>query len=107
MELRALQARLANWTNHNFPNAKRWEPLLGMGEELGELDHAFLKAHQGIRGTQDEHYREMQDAIGDIVVYMCHFCSLNNLNLAECVSFALDEVLERDWIKYPKDGVSE
>lgn len=62
------------WVAKNFPPAEGEVPgndsILGCIEELGELAHAHLKAKQGIRGTQKEHDAAMQDAIGDLIVYL-------------------------------------
>lgn len=55
-------------------------PAMGVGEEIGELCHAILKNFQKIRGFDDEKkFREaVIDAFGDIMVYLSHWCYLNN-----------------------------
>ena len=62
------------WVAHNFPDqAKTRTPLdsvLGCFEEVGELTHAHLKQAQSIRGSDDEHVSNAQDAIGDLTVYL-------------------------------------
>lgn len=102
-----LQAGVKEWTEHNFPNNVPWMPLLGVGEELGELNHAFLKMSQGIRGTEEEHLSAMNDAVGDIIIYLADFCNRTGMNIGRAVNDAWTEASQRDWIKYPKDGVSE
>ena len=58
------------WAQKNFPNALPHLPLLGMGEELGEL---FTSETQ-----EDE-----KDAVGDILIYACDYAWRNNLQFRE------------------------
>jgi len=104
IDLTKLQTKKSFWEEHNFPLTKPYRPLLGVGEELGELFHAHLKSEEGIRGSYEEHQREKKDAIGDMIMYLIHYCNLNDLDLDECVQIAWDEIKQRDWIKYPLDG---
>ena len=95
------------WLLHNFPNYRQHDALLGLTEELGELAHAHLKSQQAIRGTLEEHRLAAADAIGDIVIYLISYCNTNGFDLSKCIRDAWSEVKERDWINYPKNGVSE
>ena len=95
------------WLNHNFPNQQDHDALLGLVEEVGELAHAHLKSQQAIRGTLEEHRLAAADAIGDIVIYLLSYCNTNGFDLNKCIRDAWLEVKQRDWIKYPKNGVSE
>jgi NTP pyrophosphatase (non-canonical NTP hydrolase) len=104
MNLDTLQKEVTEWANRNFPNTPPYRPLLGLVEEVGELSHAHLKMEQGIRGTAQEHKIAKEDAIGDILVYLCHYCSLNGLDLDYCVTLAWGEVKKRDWQANPHDG---
>lgn len=107
-----LQYLTGVWRDHNFPVPDEihspqvqasFEQLAGMMEELGELSHAFLKQAQGIR--TDENLRDKeQDAIGDLVIYLCGYCDRRGLSLFECVNRAWLEVKDRDWVKYPETG---
>jgi len=93
-----LQKEHAKWQKKNFPNAEKWECLVGLQEEVGELAHAFLKQHQNIR--MDENHRDnMKDAIGDIVIYLLGFCTLNQIDADECIEMAWGQVKHRDWTK--------
>ena len=38
MKLSDVQQQLGPWQEHNFPGREAWEPLLGIAEELGELN---------------------------------------------------------------------
>lgn len=100
-----LQFDTHTWRAHNFPGASSdaSRQLAGVMEELGELAHAWLKQDQGIRTDEDLSDQEM-DAIGDMVIYLCGYCSARNLSLFECINRAWDEVKDRDWVKYPGTG---
>jgi len=106
MDLNDLQKESKIWGDHNFPNQESWKPLLGIGEELGELNHAHLKLVQGIR--VGENLREKQlDAVGDIIIYLADYCNREDISLDKCVEYAWEEASKRNWIKFPKNGVSE
>lgn len=105
--LNEIQKKHNQWARHNFPKTLPHQPLLGMHEELGELSHAHLKQEQGIRGTYVEHHSAKEDAVGDIVMYMLHYCALNDLNLEACIEVAWNEIKTRDWIEFPKNGKTE
>lgn len=104
--LNKLQQEHAIWQKNNFPTAEKWECLIGVQEEVGELSHAFLKKHQSIRGTSDEHTESMKDAVGDIVIFLMGFCTMNGIDIDECVEKAWSEVKKRDWAKNSKTGES-
>ncbi len=104
-----IQAEQAKWAIENFPqsqNAAQWYvPLLGVGEEAGELFHAALKYDQGIRGMSWQATREKeQDAIGDIVVYLMDFCTRRGYNFQDCVEDTWMTVRERNWKERPTTG---
>ena len=106
MLLSQLQREHKRWLNHNFPDQKPHQALLGLIEEVGELAHAHLKHEQGIRGYLNEaQFREdAGDAIGDIVIYLASYCNTNDFNLSYEVSTAWDKVKERDWQKDPENA---
>jgi len=107
MDLSELQHDHAEWLEHNFPGQKDHEPFLGLMEEVGELAHAHLKHEQGIRGLADQDlaYVKKKDAIGDIVIYLCSYCTANHIDLDQAVRMAWEEVKNRDWIENPETGV--
>ena len=107
MTFKQLQIEVTEWGKHNFPDAEPVDPLLGAQEEIGELSHAHLKMRQGIRGTFQEHQLAKGDALADCIIFLAHYCALNNLNLQAEVETAWASVKERDWKKYPKNGVDE
>lgn len=106
-DLRDLQAEVRHWSDYNFPTAQSYYPLLGVQEELGELSHAFLKMQQGIRGTPEEHRDAMMDAVGDIVIFLADFCGRNNMDLQQAVRSTWRKVEQRDWVKYPQNGLTQ
>ena len=98
MNLKKLQKEVAIWSYKNFGLQEAWMPLLGIGEEVGELNHAFLKKAQNIRRAEN-HEAKMKDAVGDIVIYLADFCDSAGLDLDACVTEAWSEVKQRDWTK--------
>ena len=78
---------------------------MGVMEEAGELAHAHLKEHQGIRA--DDFKAKKEDAIGDIIIFLADYCNRNRLILSRCVDRAWAEASQRDWVKYPKNGISQ
>lgn len=97
-QVTALQEMMARWQYDNFPGTEPWELILGIQEEVGELSHAYLKRHQGIRKNED-HDEAIQDAVGDIFIYLANFCTISHLDLEACIVKAWTEVRQRDWRK--------
>jgi len=104
MDFRQLQLEHKEWADRNFPNSKPYQALLGAIEELGELAHAYLKNEQGIRGTEVEHQLEMIDGVGDIIIFLTHFCTLMGMDLDAVIDFTWAQVRERDWTEDPLEG---
>lgn len=104
LTLRRLQEEQRPWVRHNFGDREAWQPLLGASEELGEAAHAFLKAHQGIRGSRDRHMAKLQDAIGDTVIFLSDLCTAMGFDFQEILERTWAEVKQRDWKENP-DGV--
>lgn len=122
LSLNKIQALVHEWGFNNFGNnvskttgqeLGSIAPLIGMGEELGELQHCILKAHQGIRGFSEngtltqKYFDERDDALADILIYMCDFASRENVNLLEVLNKTWRKIVsKRDWKKNPKEGDS-
>jgi len=107
IRLNRLQLELLSWQKHNFPNREPWEPLIGISEEVGELHHAFLKRHQGIRGTREEWDAEIKDALADIIVYLCDFANAEEIDLEHELAETWARVKRRDWQANPLDANKE
>ena len=75
-QYKEIRQEVAAWSKRNFPGKQRWEPWLGMVEELGELSHAVLKRHQKIR-VEEDHAGDIYDACGDIVIYLFDYLEQN------------------------------
>src|SRR3989304_2716524 len=100
MDLTYLQQESKKWSAHNFPNAEKWEPLVGVMEEAGGLAHAHLKEHQGIKA--DDFKAKKEDAIGDIIIFQAESSTPNTSSLSSCVQKTWNSDSQRDWVKYPK-----
>lgn len=57
-----LQIEMNKWQQHNFPGRDVWQPLVGLGEELGELACA-------------EKEEDIKDALADCMIYLADFCN--------------------------------
>lgn len=104
MELNEIQQQHREWQLRNFGEHPAWHPLLGVGEEVGELQHAFLKREQGIRGTKEEHDAAIRDAVADILIYLCDFCNCEKIDMLEELNKTWLEVSKRDWKKNSVNG---
>lgn len=103
--LRQLQAEQKEWAQRNFGTQRpSYHALLGMGEELGELQHAHLKNEQGIRGTPAEHRAKKIDALGDLWIYGMDYANLEEIDLEEAIRTTWDKVKQRDWTKNKANG---
>lgn len=102
--MNTMQQEHKAWRHRNFPGQVPYQPILGATEEVGELAHAYLKMEQGIRGTQEELDAKIDDAIGDLCIYLFSFCNMTDRNLLVLINKAWDEVRQRDWIRYPETG---
>jgi NTP pyrophosphatase (non-canonical NTP hydrolase) len=107
LDFNQLQTEQKEWQNKNFPNSGIHQCFYGVVEELGELAHALLKMDQGIRGTQEEHMSAVKDAISDIVIYLAGLCNQREIDFQKVVEKTWNEVKQRDWIKYPFNGIDQ
>jgi hypothetical protein len=62
MSWQTLQNEQEEWALHNFGYRETWQPILGVVEELGELEMA-------------ETLEDTYDAIGDVAIYLCDACT--------------------------------
>lgn len=73
--LRELQEQVGTWSSENFGTEQPSEyPLIGAGEEIGELTTSVLKRAQGI--DDSDKYTDRigpdaeKDAVGDVMIYL-------------------------------------
>jgi NTP pyrophosphatase (non-canonical NTP hydrolase) len=108
--LRAIQKQVGAWSRKNFGEQiskvtgqvlGSLNPLLGVQEECGELTHAVLKRHQGIRGfDKDETYIDARDdAVSDLLIYLCDFAEREGIDLQALLNKVWNKVKQRDWQK--------
>jgi len=104
------QKELNKWQEHNFGgNVPSDKLALGMAEEVGELCHCLLKRAQVIREgyNQDKLKEEIADAFADAVIYGIQLLTNEGLDAEQELAFVIENVLLRDWRKFPKDGETE
>jgi NTP pyrophosphatase (non-canonical NTP hydrolase) len=106
LTFRQLQHEVAQWALRNFGGGDReaLDQLLGMGEELGELDHAILKQRHGIRGDWEQHEAEAKDAFGDLMIFAMDFAARRGWDAEVIVSETWSHVQRRDWVCWPIHG---
>jgi hypothetical protein len=86
-----LTPEVGAWSARNFPPSLPDHPILGIYEELGEWNHARLKAHQKIRGTPEEHRAAEIDALCDATIFACDFMFRVHPSAFEMVANAFDK----------------
>lgn len=77
--LKVLQEEHKPWADSNFGERPSWQPLLGMVEELGELEEAIN--YSEVTNSSDA----IADAIGDTMVFMADFSTGMGFDLGEIV----------------------
>src|SRR5262245_19896682 len=105
-QLYQLQKERAIWAQHNFPDQRPFELVLGVCEEAGELAHHFLKHYQGIR-TNEDHIEAMGDAVADCVIFLAGVCQELGLDFGVLVRDTWDVVKSRDWVAFPENGADK
>jgi len=85
-KFKTIQEEVLIWQRHNFPGRSPWMPLVGLGEELGELAGAESKA-------------EVNDAIADCGIYLADYCNGMGYNLN---SFYLTDGADRATVSFSK-----
>lgn len=116
-----LQDEVSEWALKNFGPQPIHRPVMGVSEEVGELaeaalsllkvvaasgrlSHAQLKKEQGIRGGEEKYLAAAENAVGDIIIYLCDYCSKAKLSIAGAIQKTWNEVKQRDWRKNPVTG---
>lgn len=108
--LRKIQEEQRVWARYNFGERDTGDAddaLFGVVEEVGELSHAHLKLKQGIRGSAESLEAEARDAIGDILIFMMDYCCARGWDMQDILTETWDEVKQRDWKRFPKNGRTE
>jgi NTP pyrophosphatase (non-canonical NTP hydrolase) len=103
-DLTKIQSDAFKWYQYNFGPTQQHQCIYGMMEELGELAHAILKQEQGIRAVNAD---DVKDAIGDLMIFTMQLCNHLNLNLYNVIYETWQKVRQRDWKKFPINGVNK
>jgi NTP pyrophosphatase (non-canonical NTP hydrolase) len=106
IDLDYIQKEIKCWGKRNFPGAEPYYCILGVVEEVGELSRAHLKPIQGIR-LNENHKEAERDAIGDISIFLMHFCAMRGYLLSTIIEQTWEEVRKRDWRSNPETGLPE
>ena len=125
--LDTMQDEVSKWAMHNFGPLTPSDSILGIGEEVaelfeahefltnalhkmvqanGQLNHAHLKAKQGIRGDLDEHEAKGKDALADMIIFALNYAAGMKWKLWPILQTVWMEVRKRDFKKYPDTGMS-
>jgi len=106
VDLDEIQEKQFVWAKNNFGIQNPNDMIFGMMEELGELSHATLKNKQKIRGYENEkkYIEERDDAIGDLVIYLMNYCSLNQIDLSKVIAKTWEQVEIRSWKNFPDNA---
>lgn len=106
-QVRTLSQKIHEWSFKNFGVQAPMVPLLGVGEEIGEMIHAMLKRAQGIRGHAEEHWDAMRDALGDMAIYLLDYIGARDLADPGMnpLEISAEDLTQRfwcsDWTLYP------
>lgn len=106
MRLHQIQNEAREWRELNFPEQSILEATLGVSEECGELAHAVLKSHQGIRGSTQSHKEDAVDACADIIIFLTGVADHLNVDLETVLSEVWCKVKARNWKESPETGIA-
>jgi hypothetical protein len=96
MNIEEIIGKHREWTGYNFPFAEKWEPLAGIMEEIGELGHALRYHHP---------MEKVDDAIGDIQMYLWHFVSLNQIQPLSHSGARIQQSIDKTKVANPSGAV--
>jgi len=83
IDLTALQAEQVEWSLRNFGAQPPHRPMLGIIEELCELEEAQLNDVSGFDNDEDAYKAAVLDAIGDVAIYMLDYCGKRGWSMEE------------------------
>ncbi len=102
--LKRVQVEQRAWVLHNFGKRPAWMPIMGAVEELGELCHSYLKREQGIKGTPEQHTADIEDALADVVIFLCDVATAEGVDLDAALEKTWAIVKQRDFKKNAATG---
>lgn len=77
-----IQVEVGEWSSKNFPDQPDVNPLLGSGEEIGELADCI--------DLDDSPTEEEIDAVGDALVYLADLCAIRGLDYQKAYDMSSD-----------------
>lgn len=98
--LATLQSEHAAWLADRFGHHGDRLPdmtFAGIVEEVGELAHHHLKQQQGTHESDSKHEAGAKDAVGDIVIFLCGYCTSRGWSIAEIVEAVWANVQTREY----------
>ena len=83
----ALESDVVRWAEARriIPNSTPQAQLLKAVSEMGELADATTKGNR----------EDAMDAVGDIIVCLINYCTLQDFNLVDCLELAYDQIKHR------------
>ena len=73
---------------------------------VGDISHAHLKLHQGIRGNGDELRVQLVIGIARLIRWLKGFCLNRKIDFEEAIETTWAHVEARDWQKFKRNGVT-
>lgn len=114
-QLQQIQQEIGQWSHEQFGESVSnvtgfplgsQNALTGIVEEVGELNHVTICAHQGRRGYDDpEKYKaDRDDALADILIFMCDYAYREGTDLLTLLNRTWDNVVSKrtvgDWDRH-------
>lgn len=126
MSFNDLQNQIKSWGEYNFPNKMAYMPLIGAIEEVGELEeedndskhlfelfkslskmcHAQLKIDQKVR-INENHRKNIADGIADCIIFLTDYATQHDLKMQDLIEETWNKVKQRDWKKFPVNGLNK
>lgn len=106
IDIKKLQKEAKEWEAKNFPQSDIPDMFMGIIEELGELARVYVKRKHGIR-LNDNPEEKIKDAIGDTFIFLTQLSSKLEYDIEDIINETWNEVKQRDWKKYPQNGMTE
>lgn len=83
-----IQIEVGEWSSNNFPGQEDVNPLLGSGEEMGELADSI--------NMDSEPDDEEIDAVGDTLVYLADLCAIRGLDYQRAYDLSKERTPKHD-----------
>lgn len=101
--------------SERFKNLAEANKILCDMLQLGRRTHRLLKRMQRVRdgGFEDNEFEDKSteesamDAVGDRLIFTLGYCALRGWSADRILSSTWEKVRERDWKRFPKNGVTE